>query len=121
MCDQAREISASHVDAAVAAQSYCARSAEVLFGVPVAELPPRADPRAAAKVIRCLHDRYPGWVPRDEIGSGVLRGNIPAVTITAVLASLAAKSLIEQRQVPTSGRPREECRLARPPQLELFQ
>ena len=120
MCDQASLITAVHVEAAVAAQSYCARSAEVLFGVPVAELPPRADPRTAAKVVRCLHDRYPDWVARDDLGTGVLKGNVPAATLGAVMGSLAARHLIEQRQVPTDGRPREEYRLARPPQLALF-
>jgi hypothetical protein len=120
LCDQAGQIRGEHVEAAIAAQSYCARSAEIVFGIPVADLPPRADPRATARIVRCLHDRYPGWVARDEIGSGVLHGNIPATVLTSALDSLAAKGLIDQRQVPTSGRPRDECRLARPPQLSLF-
>jgi hypothetical protein len=120
MCDQASMITDVHVEAAIATQSYCARSAEVLFGVPVAELPPRADPRIAAKVVRCLHDAYPEWVSRDELGTGVLHGNVPAATLAAVIGRLAAQHLIEQQQVQTEGRPREEYRLARPPQLALF-
>jgi hypothetical protein len=119
LADEAPQIGMCHVEAAMGAWSYCARSAEVVFGVPVAQLPPRADPRAAAKIIRFLHDQYPGWVARDELGSGVLHGNVPAATLTAVMAGLSGKGLIEQRQVPTQGRPREEFRLARPPQLEL--
>jgi hypothetical protein len=120
LADQADEIGAAQVEAAVAAWAYCARSAEVVFGVPVAQLPPRADPRSAAKIVRFLHDRYPAWVPRDEIGSGVLHGNVPAAGLTAALEDLAVKRLVEQRQVPTQGRPRDEYRLSRPPQLTLF-
>lgn len=120
LADQAQEIGAAQVEAALAAWSYCARSAEVVFGVPVAQLPPRADPRAAARIVRFLHDRYPAWTARDEIGSGVLHGNVPAAAVSAALDDLAAKRLIEQRQVPTQGRPRDEYRLARPPQLTLF-
>lgn len=120
LADQAQEIGPAQVDAAVAAWSYCARSAEVVFGVPVAQLPPRADPRAAARIVRFLHDRYPAWTARDELGSGVLHGNVPAAAVSAALDDLAAKRLIEQRQVPTQGRPRDEYRLARPPQLALF-
>ena len=120
ICDQATEIGAAHVEAALAAHAYCARSAEILFGVPVAQLPPRADPRATAKIVRFLHDKYPGWTPRDELGSGVLHGNVPAAAITAALDSLAVKHLIEHQQIQTEGRPRDEYRLARPPQLTLF-
>ena len=118
--DQATEITAVHVEAALAAHAYCARSAEILFGVPLAQLPPRADPKAVAKIVRHLHDRYPQWAARDDIGSGVLHGNTPAAGITAALASLTAKRLIEHRQIHTDGRPRDEYRLTEPPQLTLF-
>jgi hypothetical protein len=121
LCDQATEIGPAHVEAAVAAREYCARSAEIVFGVPVAQLPPRADPRTVAKIVRFLHDRYPGWVARDDIGSRVLHGNVPAVAVSAALDSLCARALAECRQVPTAGRPREEYRLSRPPQLSLFE
>jgi hypothetical protein len=120
LCDQASEIGAAHVEAALAAHAYCAASAEIVFGIPVAQLPPRADPRATARIVRYLHDRYPAWSARDEIGSGVLHGNVPAAAVSAALDSLAARGLTEHRQVQTSGRPREECRLAAPPQLALF-
>jgi hypothetical protein len=112
-------IGAEHVEAAIAVQSYCARSAEVVFGVPVATLPPRVDPRCSAKIVRCLHDAYPEWVSRDEIGSGALHGNVPAVAVDAALASLVRRGLTERRQSPTGGRPREEYRLTAP-QLTLF-
>jgi hypothetical protein len=119
LADISREISPEHVEAALALLSYCARSAEVVFGVPVAQLPPRVNPSCTAKIVRCLHDAYPSWVPRDEIGSGVLHGNVPAAEAAAALADLAAKRLIERRQTPTDGRPREEFRLIAP-QLPLF-
>jgi hypothetical protein len=120
LADMAGQVRPEHVMAALGLLSYCARSAEVVFSVPVAQLPPRVDPRCTAKIVRHLHDRWPGWVPRDEIGSGVLHGNVPAADIDAALADLTAKQLIEHRQTPTAGRPREEFRLVAP-QLALFQ
>lgn len=119
MCDLSPEITGGHVDAAVAAWSYCARSAEVVFSVPVAGLPPRSDPRVAARVARFLHDQYPRWVSRDEIGSGALSGNVTASALTSALDGLSARGLTEQRQVPAAGRPRDEVRLAQPPQMTL--
>lgn len=119
LADMSPRVTAAHVEAALAVQSYCARSAEVVFGVPVAQLPPRVDPRCSARIVRCLHDAYPEWVPRDEIGSGVLHGNVPATTVDAALKSLTGRGLIERQQVPTAGRPREEYRLTAP-QLTLF-
>jgi hypothetical protein len=119
MADMAPEIRPGHAEAALAVLSYCARTAEVVFGVPVAQLPPRVDPRVTAKIVRHLHDRFPDWVPRDEIGSGVLHGNVPAADVDVALADLAAKRLLERRQTPTAGRPREEFRLVAP-QLALF-
>jgi len=119
LADMSADIRAEHVEAALAVQSYCARSAEVVFGVPVATLPPRVEPRTSAKIVRALHDRYPGWLTRDEIGSGTLHGNTPAKDVDAALASLAARRLIECRHAPTGGRPRDEYRLIEP-QLTLF-
>lgn len=119
LADAAREITAGHVEAALAVQAYCAASAEVVFGVPVAQLPPRVSPRVSAVIARCLHDAYPGWVARDDIGSGALHGNTPAAETDAALRSLLARRIAEHRTVPTSGRPREEYRLL-PPQLTLF-
>jgi hypothetical protein len=119
LADMAPEITPGHVEAALAVQAYCARSAEVVFGVPVAQLPPRVDPRCSARIVRALHDRWPAWTSRDEIGSGLLHGNVPAADIDAALGSLAARNLIEQKHSPTAGRPREEYRLIAP-QLTLF-
>jgi hypothetical protein len=119
LADLAGEITAEHVEAALAVESYCARSAEIVFGVPVGQLPPRVEPRTAANIVRYLHDQYPKWVPRDEIGSGTLHGNVPAAEIGSALDDLLAKRLAERRQSPTKGRPREEYRLIAP-QLSLF-
>jgi hypothetical protein len=119
LAGQAAQIGPEHTEAALAVLSYCARSAEVVFGVPVAQLPPRVEPRLAAKLVRHLHDRYPGWTARDEIGSGVLHGNVPAADIAAALDDLTAKNLVEHRTIATAGRPRDEFRLVAP-QLSLF-
>ena len=117
LADMAPEIGPEHAEAALALLSYCARSAEVVFGVPVAQLPPRTDPRHTAKIVRHLHDRFPEWTARDQIGSGVLHGNIPAADVDIALDGLA--SLVERRLVQTDGRPREEFRLIAP-QLTLW-
>ena len=119
LADMSPEIGADHVEAALAVQSYCARSAEVVFGVPVAQLPPRVSPNASARIVRALHDAYPGWVSRDDIGSGVLHGNVPAADIDTALASLTLQRLVEHRKSPTDGRPRGDYRLIAP-QLSLF-
>jgi hypothetical protein len=113
LADRSAGIEAAHVEAAVAAWTYCARSAEVVFGVPVAQLPPRVDPRCAAKIVRCLHGRYPDWVSRGEIASSVA-----AAGAGAALEDLTAKHLIERRQTAQEC-PREEYRLIAP-QLPLF-
>ena len=119
LADMSREISPEHVEAALAVQSYCARSAEVVFSVPVAQLPPRVNPNVSARIVRALHDRYPGWVARDEIGSGLLHGNVAAADVDAALGSLAGQKIAEKRRTPTDGRTREEYRLIAP-QLALF-
>src|SRR6185437_5341073 len=83
VADVAPRITAEHVEAGLAAWSYCARSAEVVFSVPVGALPPDADPRHAARIVRRLQERWPDWVSRDEIGSDVLHGNVSAAAIGA--------------------------------------
>lgn len=118
LADGTPEIGVPQVEAALAAWSYCARSAEVVFSVPVAGLPPDVDPRHAAKIVRHLHERWPAWASRDEIGSDVLHGNVSAAGVSMTLRDLVAKRLVEHHQVPTEGRPRDEYRLA-PPQLAL--
>jgi hypothetical protein len=115
MADMSPQIGPEHCEAALAVLSYCASSAEVVFGVPVAQLPPRADPRHAARIVRHLHDRYPSWTPREEIGSSAVRGSVPAAGTDPALASLASRRLVERRR----GESGEEYRLAAP-QLPLF-
>lgn len=106
LADAAPEIGPPHVDAALAVLAYCARSAEIVFGVPVAQLPPRVDPRQAAQVVRTLHDRYPAWVTRAELGGD-----------EHVLADLVAKHLVEKRKTPAGAS--AEYRLIAP-QMLLF-
>jgi hypothetical protein len=119
LADCAGEVNAQHVEAALAVWAYCSRSAEVVFSVPISALPPEADPRHAARIVRHLHERWPDWASRDGIGSEALHGNVPALSVTAALDDLMSRRLVERRTVPTEGRPREEWRLA-PPQLDLF-
>lgn len=119
LADGTWQVAREHVEAGLAVWAYCARSAEVVFSVPIAALPPLADPRHAARIVRALHEAWPDWMPRDSIGSDVLHGNVSSPAVTAALADLAAKRLVEHRSVPTEGRPRDEYRLGAP-QLDLF-
>lgn len=113
IADMAGRITPEHVEAALAVQSYCAQSAEVVFGVPVTQLPPRVDPRCSARIVRHLHDLYPSWVPRGQI-TAALHGT-PAEGVTAALASLTARRIAERRAVQDG----DDYRLM-PPQLALF-
>jgi hypothetical protein len=106
LAGMAGEISQGHVDAALALLSYCARSAEIVFGVPVARLRPRADPRHAAAVVRYLHEIWPARATPEQIAGGGLKGRVTAADVAAALASLLDKRLAEQR--------RGEYRLAAP-------
>jgi hypothetical protein len=117
LAEMSRVIGPEHVEAALAVQSYCARSAEIVFGVPVAQLPPRVNPNVSAKIVRALHDQYPGWVSRDDLGPGMLPGNISAADVDAALGSLAVQRLVERRKSP-EGRLHEYRLIA--PQLALF-
>lgn len=110
LADQSAGIRMPHIDAALGLWTFCARSAERIFGVPVSDLPPRISRQHVARVFSHLHQRYPAWTGRDEIRSTVLSGNVPARDIDAILGDLEDKALIEQRQVPTGGRPRTEYR-----------
>lgn len=113
LADRAFAVSGEHIEAALALWSYCARSAERVFGMPLADLPPKVNPAHAAKVLRYLHDHYPDWVPREEIRSAALSGNVPAAAIDAVFASLGEAGLAEGREVHSGkpGRPPTEYRL----------
>jgi hypothetical protein len=117
LADMAGSISAQHIEAAIAVQSYTARSAEIVFGVPIGRLPPRVNPGCAARIIRHLHDNHPEWVSREELGSTALHGSVPAREVTAAIADLTAKRLIERRRDATTGA--DQYRLV-PPQLSLF-
>jgi hypothetical protein len=114
LADCAPEVGVPHVQAAVATWQFCAHSAEVLFALPIGQAPGRVDPVRAGKVIRLLHDRYPRWVPQDDIGTGLFKGNVPAAEIELIMADLTVRDLVERREIKTGGRPRTEWALLRP-------
>jgi hypothetical protein len=115
LADASPVLDMPHIDAALAAWSYCARSAEIIFGIPVGGLPPARDRRQVAKVVDALHRAYPRWLGRGQIGDQVLHGNVRADQIEAILTYLHDDiALVERRQIQTAGRPREEYRLVRP-------
>jgi Protein of unknown function (DUF3987) len=115
LADSSHVVDMTHVDAALAVWSYCARSAEVIFGIPVGGLPPARNPKQVAKVVDALHRAYPGWLARGEIGHQVLKGNVPAAQIEAILTYVQDDlKMLERREIKTAGRPREEYRLVGP-------
>ena len=105
-------VSATHISAAVGAWTYCAKSAELLFGVPLGLAEARINPRHVAKIIRRLHQNYPGWLPRNTIGKDVLGGN--AGDVRPIMDDLLARELVERRVIKTAGRDRVEYRLLPP-------
>jgi hypothetical protein len=100
-----------HVSAAMALWEYCARSAEVIFGIPVGSLPPAMNRNHVAVLIKAMHERWPGWVPKSYINDQVFRGNVRSAEIDGILGYLADRGQIEERRLGTTGRPRTEYRL----------
>ncbi len=113
LADGSPVVGMEHVDAALALWTYCARSAEVIFGIPVGGLPPSIDPARRARAFVALHRAYPGWLALDTISGRVFGRNRTSDEVKAIMASLVAEGRAEQRQVPTKGRPRTEYRAAR--------
>jgi hypothetical protein len=105
-------VTATHISAAVGAWTFCAKSAERLFGVPHGLAEARINPRHVAKIVRSLHQNYPGWLPRNTIGKDVLGGN--AGDVSAIMDDLVAQELVERRVIKTAGRDRVEYRLLPP-------
>ena len=112
IADGTRVVAQVHLDAAIALWSYCARSAERIFGTPTGGLAPRVDPKRRGQVFEYLH-RSHGWVPRSEItGDGLLCNNVRKAEFDAIVAALEADGLIEKRIVHgTGGAPRTKYRL----------
>jgi hypothetical protein len=108
LADMSPEIRMDHIEAALGLWTYCARSAERVFAVPVGELLRETSPKVTAKIVRHLHGRYPDWVPRDEIRTGLLGGNVSSAAIDLSMTDLGRQGLIETRTVSTEGRPRTE-------------
>lgn len=118
LADLSGQITMEHVDAALALHAYCARSADIVFSVPLGQLPPRVEPRTAAKIVRLLHDIFPAWLASERIEA--LLAPLSAAEVVAALRDLTAKRVTEHRQQDTNGHwLREEYRLT-PPQLSLF-
>ena len=111
MADSSPVITMSHVRAAVALWTYCARSAEVVFSVPVGMTPPRINPAHTAKAFQYLHSQYPAWISVTDLNAAVFKRNVPAADREAILEDLIEKDLLEQRTTGTKGRPRHEIRL----------
>ena len=112
IADSSPVVTATHISAAVGAWTYCAKSAELLFGVPLGLAEARINPRHVAKIVRRLHQNYPGWLPRNAIGKDVLGGN--AGDVSAIMDDLVARELVERRVIKTAGRDRAEYRLLPP-------
>lgn len=113
IADSSPVVTATHISAALGAWTYCAKSAEMLFGVPLGLAEARINPRHLAKIVRRLHQTYPGWLPRNAVGKDVLGGN--AGDVTPIMDDLIARELVEQRVIKTAGRDRAEYRLLPPP------
>jgi hypothetical protein len=111
LADRAASIRMEHINAAMALWEYCARSAEVIFRIPVGSLPPAMNARHVAVLVKAMHERWPGWVPKSYINDRVFRGNVRGAEIDAILGHLADRGLIEERRLGTTGRPRTEYRL----------
>ena len=112
IADSSPVVTATHIAAAVGAWTFCARSAERLFGAPLGLAEARINPRHVAKIIRSLHQNYPGWLPRNTIGKEVLGGN--AGDVGAIMDDLVSGELVERRVIKTAGRDRAEYRLLPP-------
>ena len=114
IADGAVVLSQVHIDAAIALWSYCARSAERIFGTPTGGLAPQVNPKRRGQLFEYLHRNLARWVSRSEImGDGLFRNNVRKSEFDALVGALEADDLIEERTVhDTGGAPRTEYRLA---------
>jgi hypothetical protein len=113
LADKAGQMTMEHVSAALALWTFCARSAEAIFGLPAAADGNQVSRRLARKVFEALHRAYPGGLTATEIRRDVLAGNHAA---KPVMEYLTEQGIAEKYQVPTGGRPAEALRLV-PPRL----
>ena len=114
IADQATYVEPIHIDAAIALWTYCAQSAERIFGTPTGRLPPKVDPKRRGQLFEFLAE-HDGWVSRDHItGEGLFRHNLPKVDFDAIVESLEEDELIEKRTTRrTGGAPRTEIQTPR--------
>jgi hypothetical protein len=112
LADESPLVGMEHIEAAIALWTYCARSAEVIFGIPVSSVPPTINPKHVAKIFDALRSRYPGWVARSYLNDRTFRGNLSGAEIRAMVEWLKLKGHVEARVIKdTGGRPRDEYRL----------
>src|SRR5581483_2052345 len=100
--DQSSAVGVQHLAAAVEVWRYCEESATYLF----ADEPPTDLER---RVLRTL-GRYRGWTSRTDLQQRAFKGAVTSYRLDAAVASLKEKNEIEERSVPTPGRPRTEYR-----------
>jgi hypothetical protein len=113
IADGSSVVSQNHVDAALALWTYCAQSAERIFGTPIGGLAPKVDPNRRGQLFEFLY-RESRWVSRMQIVNGLFAGNVPKADVDATITSLLDDGIIEQRRVPTKGRSRTEYRVVEP-------
>ena len=91
IADGAVVLSQVHIDAAIALWSYCARSAERIFGMPTGGLAPQVNPKPRGQLFEYLHRNLARWVPRSEImGDGLFRNNVRKSEFDALVGALEA-------------------------------
>jgi uncharacterized protein DUF3987 len=115
LADTAEMVTMAHVQAGAGLYTYCARSAETVFSVPVGQLPPRIDPHITALLVRTLHGAYPKWLSREELA--IKHRSLDAGQISDALDDLADRGTLEIHQ--KGGWDGADYRLA-PPQTALF-
>lgn len=115
LADASPHLEMEHVRAAVALWTYCARSAETIFSIPVGTTKPDIDPRRRGQVWDVLYRSYPEWLATTQLNDAFSRNvGKNRTDIAAVADSLVTDGQAEVRKVGTKGRPRIEYRLVPP-------
>jgi hypothetical protein len=103
--DRSKQVTSTHLDAALEVWRYCEDSAAYLFS----DVP--ANP-IATTILRVL-ERENRWLALSALSKLGFKGTVPSANLRTTLHALSSEGLIDHRQVRTSGRPRNEFRLAR--------
>jgi hypothetical protein len=119
IAEQAGALLPVHLDAAEALWRFCAAASQAIYGAPIGQLAPRADPKNVGKLLEYLHERG-SWVSRSEVNKALFKRNASSSEINAIVEALQLRVAVEVRSIGTTGgRPRTEYRLA-PRQSGLF-